>query len=121
MTTIAILPETPGSPDTRFLAIAGQRHSVGQTEGQALDALTAQLSEAERHSLLVVRHLSPDEFFTAQQCQRLEKLMERWRAARNGATASLSADEQTELEALVDAEVRAAGARAAVLAGRLAS
>jgi hypothetical protein len=65
-----------------------------------------------------VQHLRPDRFFTAGQQQRLEALMARWRTARDqGAT--LSADEQTELEALIDAELQASAVRAATLADAL--
>jgi hypothetical protein len=120
MTTVAILPETPGAAETRYLAISGKRHSVGQTAGQALDNLTAQFTDAEKQTLVVVRHLSADEFFNAEQCRRLEELMGRWRAARDGQAPPLSADEQAELDSLVEAEVRAAGARAAAMADALA-
>jgi hypothetical protein len=46
MTAIAILPENPGVEGTRYRAFAGQKHSVGRTAGEALDALTSQLDEA---------------------------------------------------------------------------
>lgn len=54
MTRVAIIPENPGVPDTCYRAIAGAFESVGKTAGQALDALTAQLPETERVTLLVV-------------------------------------------------------------------
>jgi len=54
-------------------------------------------------------------FFTADQQRRLAKLMKRWRAARDSGE-TLPADEQSELEALIEAELRAAGDRAAALA-----
>jgi hypothetical protein len=115
VTTITIIPETPGSPNTDYRAIAGSLHSIGHTPGQALDALSAQLGEANGSTWIVVQHARPDQFFTAQQQQRLTELMTRWRAARD-AGAPLPAAEQTELQALVEAEVRAAGQRAAALA-----
>jgi hypothetical protein len=114
MTTIAILPESPGSPTTVYRAVAGNKQSVGQSAGQALDALTAQLSEAEGGTLLVVQHQRPDRFFTAAQQQRLEELMTRWRTARDSGT-SLPAAEQAELEALVEAELTAATERTRAL------
>ena len=114
MTTIAIMPENLDSGETSYRAIAGTRQSIGQTAGQALDALTAQLDDTETNTLVVIQHLRPDGFFTAQQRQRLEELMNRWRAARAAQTAFLP-EEQSELDALVEAEVRAAGARASVL------
>jgi hypothetical protein len=119
MTTIAIFPESSGTQPTGYRAVAGSRQSVGRTAGEALDALTAQLDEAERGTLVVVQHRRPDRFFTAEQQQRLQELMTRWRAARDSQT-HLPADEQAELQALVEAELRAAMARAAALADGLA-
>jgi hypothetical protein len=120
MITIAIVPESPGSAHTQYRAVAGQRQSVGQTPGQALDALTAQLGDAEAGTLVVVQHARPDRFFTAEQQQRLQELMGRWRAARDTGTA-LPAEEQAELDALVAAELHAATERARALLQGLAS
>lgn len=119
MTTITIVPESPGSPATSYRAIAGKIQSSGTTAGQALDALTAQLGEAESGTLVVVQHLRPDRFFTAQQQQRLQELMTCWRKARD-AGMKLPEDAQAELTALVETEVRAAGQRTAALANGLA-
>ena len=52
----------------------------------------------------------PDRFFDARQQQRLAELMERWRAARDAGTEP-PAEEQAELEALIEEEVRASGRR----------
>jgi hypothetical protein len=114
MTTVAIMPDIPGSPTTQYRAVAGKVQAVGKTAGQALDALTAQLDAGEAGTLIVVQHGRPDRFFTAEQQQRLEALMAHWRAARDAGTA-LSPQEQAELEALVEAEVRAAAERARAL------
>ena len=84
-----------------------------------MDALTTQLRDEEADTLIIVRSLAPDRFFTAEQRPRLEHLMAKWRAARDGGN-SLSADEQSELEHLVDAEVRAATERAEALRDELA-
>src|SRR4051812_14599616 len=110
MTTIEIMPDRPGSPTTTYRAVAGTKQSSGQSAGQALDALTAQLSEEEAGTLLVVQHHRPDRFFTSAQQQRLEELMTRWRTARDS-NATLAPDEQTELDALVAAELDAATQR----------
>src|SRR5437867_3785890 len=107
MTTIAILPESPGSPSTTYRAVAGTKQSVGNSAGEALDALTAQLSDGELGTLVVVQNLRPDQFFTAAQRQRLEELMTLWRFARDNNSA-FPAAEQAELEALVAAELAAA-------------
>jgi hypothetical protein len=60
----------------------------------------------------------PDGFFNADQQQRLAELMELWRAARDRGEA-LPIIEQSELETLVEAELRAAGGRAAALGDEL--
>src|SRR5437667_1433039 len=110
MTTNAILPDSPGAQGTRYRAIAGRKQSVGRTAGEALDALTPQLDESQAGTLVVVQQLRPDQFFTAEQQQRLQELMARWRQARDTGK-SLPPAESAELEALVAAELRAAGDR----------
>jgi response regulator of citrate/malate metabolism len=60
--------------------------------------------------------MRPDELFTAEQQQRLAELLARWRAARDTG-ASLPPQEQAELDALVQAELRAATERSAALGG----
>ena len=118
MTKVAILPIPTGQGGLSYRAIAGEKHAQGNTAGEALDALTAQLSADEASTLIIVQNLRPDAFFTATQQQRLDALMARWRTARDhGAT--LPADEQTELEALIAAELQASAARAAALADAL--
>jgi hypothetical protein len=87
---------------------------VGRTAGEALDALTPQLDESQAGTLVVVQQLRPDRFFTLQQQQRLEQLMSHWRQARD-AGQSLPSPEQAELDALVEAELRAAAERAAAM------
>ena len=118
MTKVAILPIPAEQGTCSYRAIAGDRHAQGKTAGEALDALTAQLSAEEASTLIIVQSLRPDRFFTAAQQQRLEALMARWRSARDQG-ASLSADEQAELQALIEAELQAATGRAAKLADTL--
>jgi len=112
---IAILPETAGGPGTQYRAVAGGKSSVGSTAGQALDALNAQLDHEEKKTLVIVQSFEPDQFFTAQQQQRLQELMQRWRPARDEGM-TLPAEEQSELEQLLETEVRAAADRAKALA-----
>lgn len=114
MTMIAILPEMPHSPSTRYRAVAGAKSSVGPTAGQALDALNAQLDDEEKKTLVVVQSFQPDLLFTAEQQRQLGELMQRWRENRD-AGAALSSEDQSELEHLIEAEVRAAADRAATL------
>jgi len=115
MTRVAILPVLAEEGSVSYCAVAGDKYSRGNTAGEALDALTAQLSEDEAGTLVIVQNLRPDLFFNAPQQQRLAELMDRWRTGRDQER-SLSADEQAELEALVDEELRASAARAAALA-----
>ena len=118
MTRIAILPVPAEQGDLSYHAIAGSKHAEGKTAGEALDALTAQLSADEASTLVIVQSLRPDEFFTAAQQEQLTALMARWRTARDQGGA-LSDNEQAELEELIEAELRASGARAAALANAL--
>ena len=118
MTKVAILPERSEQGELVYRAMASGRQSLAKSAGAALDALTAQLPAEEAGTLVIVQSQQPDEFFTAQQQERLRELMARWRAARD-AGKSLLAAEQAELEALVEAELQAAGKRAAALSAAL--
>jgi hypothetical protein len=109
MTKVALLSEH--ADETTFRAVSARNQAVGRTAGEALDALTTQLTPEDAETLIIVRSLVPDRFFTGEQRQRLQELMARWRSARDGGNA-LSADEQSELENLIDVEVRAATERA---------
>jgi transketolase len=111
MTTISILPESTTESGTSYRAVAGSVRSHGRTAGEALDALTRQLTERENSLLVIVQSVGPDQFFSADQQQRLGELMTRWRDARDAGKA-LPPDQQAELERLVDAEVQAAKQRA---------
>ncbi|PWU09839.1 MAG: hypothetical protein C5B50_26650 [Verrucomicrobia bacterium] len=112
MTKVAILPEPTITDGTMYRAVAGGRQAVVGTVGGALDALTAQLSPEESGTLIVIQNHKADQFFTSLQQQRLEELMIKWRKARD-AGKPISTDEQSELNELIDAEVQAAGERAA--------
>ena len=121
MTKVTIVSENPGSPDETFRAAARNRQSVGRTPGAALDALTAQLDASETGTMVVLQSLRPDEFFTASQQARLKELLGKQRSARDGSGAALSTAEQSELEALVDAELEGAAARASAMVRELKS
>lgn len=111
MTTITILPESDSAHRTTYRAVAGDRESVGETAGEALDALTPQLTQDETGTLIIVQHRRPDRFFTARQQQSLEELMRRWREARD-AGQELPPAERAELDRLVEAETQGAAQRA---------
>ena len=118
MTKVAILPVPTEQGDLAYRAIAGEKHAQGKTAGEALDALTVQLPADEASTLVIVQSQRPDRFFTAAQQQRLSTLMARWQTLRDQG-AILPADEQTELEALINAELQSAAARATALADTL--
>ncbi len=96
----------------RYRAIAGDKHSVGKTAGQALDGLTAQLGETEFGELLLIQSFCPDSFFSVSQQERLCSLMGLWRLARDQGE-GLPPKQQAELDSLVEAELRAATVRTA--------
>jgi hypothetical protein len=114
MTTVAILPISDVNGEKSYRAIAGDKHSVGKTAGQALDALTAQLDEIEFSALLVIQSFRPDPFFSAEQQERLSELMNLWRLARDQRR-ELPPEQQAELDSLVEIELRAATTRTAAL------
>ena len=117
MTKVAILPEPSEHGNTVYRAVAGTRQAVAKTPGGALDALAAQLPLETSGTLVVVQNHRPDRFFTREQQERLEALMQRWRTARDSGK-PLASEEDEELKRLVEAEVQASGERAAAaLAG----
>jgi hypothetical protein len=118
MTKVAIFPVGTESGGVFYHAVAGGKQSGGRTAGEALDALTAQLPVDDAGTLVLIQSFKPDRFFDATQQQRLGELMDLWRKARDAGT-TLPASEQAELEALVEAETRAAGDRIAALADEL--
>lgn len=108
MTKITILPE-----DKNYRAIGGQKESVGRTAGEALDGLTAQLSQEESGTLIVIQNQHSDKFFNSAQQMRLSELMEKRK------NQMLSVTEQKELEDLVETELNGARQRAEELISEL--
>ena len=102
MTTVTILPERADS----YRAVAGDKESTGRTAGEALDALTSQLEGEKSGLLVIVQHRKADEFFNIAQQERLTELM-KLREAK-----TLSAEEERELESLIEAEIDGARRRA---------
>ena len=116
MTTVVVLPNNQRGKN--FRAISGEKESFGETVGEALDAMTEKLELKGRNAVVYVQDFCPDEFFTAAQQARLAELMEKWRDARDK-NETLSADEQTELEQLIEAELEGSALRAEKLADQL--
>jgi hypothetical protein len=116
MQTISIGTIASPNGDRLYRAASGDRQSTGKTAGAALDALTAQMETQEIEGFLLLQTHQPDRFFTAQQQQRLAELMSQWRTARDVGDSFPSAL-QSELDALIEAELDATAARSqAILA-----
>ncbi|MBI1829953.1 MAG: hypothetical protein HYR84_00720 [Planctomycetes bacterium] len=115
MIHIAILPVPAEHGGVSYCAISRGKQSHGATAGEALDALTVQLHDDEKGTVVVIQDRRPDQFFTRDQQQRLAELMARWRACRDEGKA-LSPEEEADLSALVDAELRGAALRADAMA-----
>ena len=120
MTTISIVPQAGDTSDKSYRAVAGAVQSEGGTVGEALDALTSKLGEPDGTTLVIVQRGRPDPFFSGEQQRRLDELMAHWRQARDG-KAVFTSNDQTELDNLVQAELRAAKERAAAMVNGLAS
>ena len=108
MQTIAILPDTT-APNSQYRATCGTHHATGQTAGQALDTLEAELANtntAPGETLVIIQRFCPDDLFTAPQQQRLRQLMDQFHTTiAQGAL--LPSSTQTELESLIEAELEA--------------
>ncbi|OUC16742.1 MAG: hypothetical protein B0A82_00030 [Alkalinema sp. CACIAM 70d] len=110
MTSISILPVTDATGKRHYQAVSGATRSIGQTPGQALDAIAQTLDPEGCSIFLLIPNFQPDRFFTAAQQQRLETLMTEWRHARDTDQA-FPPDLQAELDALVEAELMASTQR----------
>jgi hypothetical protein len=115
--TVTILPVPSEEGKLSFHAVSGGKSSLGRTPGEALDAISPQLSD-EHGTLVVVQSFHPDRYFSAPQQRRLAELMGRWSRAGQE-SGGLPHSEQAELDTLIEMEVRAAGQRAAALADEL--
>jgi len=100
MTKVAIYHESADPESMPYRTVSGRNQAMGRTASEALDALAEQLPQEDAGTLVIVRNMSPDRFFSAEQRRRLEELM----ALRHEAIAGnspLTADEEAELEQLV--------------------
>jgi hypothetical protein len=114
MTRVTILPLPTKDGDISYHALAGDKESIGRTAGEALDSLTSQLSNDEKGTMIIVKNHKPDQFFGAEQQERLAQLMNDWREARDQGS-EFPNDKYLELRALVDAELEATAERATAL------
>lgn len=103
MPTVTICTDTQTPDHAKFIARSGNRRAVGRTMGEALDALLSQWKERTEMLPVIIQHFGPDRFFTQAQYDRMQELRAR--------ISHLSAEEQSELEALLDAEIEATMSR----------
>ena len=109
MQTIAILPDSPATPHSTYRATCGNHQATGQTPGQALDTLEAELdntSTATGETLIILQRFRPDDLFSQAQQKRLRELMDQFHTAIDQGT-QLPPSIQTELETLIEAELEA--------------
>ena len=99
MAVATIRPDTKTSDSAGFMAKSGKLRAFGRTMGEALDALASQWGSITETVPVLIQHFGPDRFFTQAQFDRMEEL-------RNHIE-TLTAEERTELEALIDAELDA--------------
>jgi uracil-DNA glycosylase len=111
MQTISIETIANVNGDRVYRAAIGDRQSIGKTAGEALDALTVQMGNQEINGFLLLPSYQPDQFFTAQQQQRLTELMSIWRTARDRGE-TITPEQQSELDDLIEAELDATAERA---------
>jgi hypothetical protein len=114
MTAISILPITDETGNQHYRASAGETHSTGKTPGEALDAIVAQTGQLGQEFFLLTPNFQPDQFFTAQQQQRLATLMAAWQHALDQEL-PFSEQLKLELDALVEAELLASTDRLTAL------
>jgi hypothetical protein len=114
MTKVAVYHDSADLELMSYRAVSGRKQAMGRTAGEALDALASQLPQEETGTLVIVRNLGPDQFFSAEQRSRLDELTELRRKAI-AANSRLTAHDEAKLEQLVDAELRAATRRATAL------
>ncbi|MCY7376265.1 MAG: hypothetical protein LH472_09885 [Pyrinomonadaceae bacterium] len=116
MTTVVVLSNNRNGKT--FRAISGEKESFGKTVGEALDAMTEELKLKGSNAVVYVQDFRPDEFFTEAQQTRLAELMQKWRSARDTG-ASLSVEERTELENLIETELEGSAKRTEKMANQL--
>ncbi len=112
--TPVIIAKNDSTPErVHYIAVThhGAIRSEGTTAGEALDAITDQLPEAERDFVFVVQQQTrPDALFDEGQIARLRDLTERANRGEN-----LSEDEVRERFALIEAEITASAKRSAAI------
>ena len=105
-TTVRIERQTSSKPTYR--AITGTHQSIGQSAGEALDSLNAQLGPTDSSSLFIIQQIQSDMYFSEAQYLRMQELM--------GHPGIRTLSEQAELEELVRNELIGSAKRTSELA-----
>ncbi len=67
MTRVTVLRDETDGLDVTYRAVGGHLQAAGRTAGEAVDALASRLPDDEAGTLILVRELRPDRFFSAEQ------------------------------------------------------
>ena len=86
MTRVAVFHEPAGPECMPYRAVAGRNQARGRTAGEALDALASQLTQEEADTFVIIRSMSADQFFSAEQRRRFEELTAQLRGPRSKLT-----------------------------------
>lgn len=113
MNAISITRTESPEQGTRFHAKATRngQQAVGRTRGEAIDAIVSQLNLDEQEESFFFAEMKPDQFFTAQQIDRLYELREKQE------NDTLTEAEGMEFKALVEAELLGSAQRIAARLG----
>jgi hypothetical protein len=118
MTQVTLIHDAADPETMPYRAVAGKIQAMGRTAGEAIDALTARMEPENAQTLVIVRNLSGDRYFTDEQRQRMERLISQHKRSLEG-HAAWTRDDEAELIRLVDAELKAATERAEALCREL--
>ncbi|MCW5959997.1 MAG: hypothetical protein KIS76_07525 [Pyrinomonadaceae bacterium] len=108
---------SPNKAD-RYIAVSNGKESIGKTIGEAIDSIYDQLEEDQQNTVIYVQEFKGDEFFSDKQIERLSMLMKKWRSARDQGE-MLPAEQQEELEKLIEIELEASGKRVEKIANQM--
>ena len=117
--TISVIPTGTTEPgQDAFLAISGDTvvggANIGAAIGAAFNALAAQGDVSAAR--VIIQKMNGDRFFGAEKLSRFRDLSDKQRALRERGE-QLSAEDDAELEGLIDADLAASAERARAILG----
>lgn len=93
-----------------FRAYVDRHEGIGESPGQALDALQKQMGPRRGMQVILVQSNEPDDFFSSEDQSRLRELMDARRVALESGS-EISQPLLVELESLIEKELLGATAR----------